>query len=203
MGLLRKLTVVGVPIAGYLIVDQQLSQIYPNIPVEKLPLNTSIKKYLKPNENKYIAYCDTFKKTVETDSIDKLNEQFLSYRALQSLVKENADADDNSTWQSQTITQSTGWRGKYRDTLLWWQWNNKKNVVSNFEKLASWGYPWRMMNGGYHELYIEPTDKDKTFDVYFTCAHEYNDLKDGKVIPEWVQNLHRFYGRIILHLATK
>jgi hypothetical protein len=72
--------------------------------------------------------------------------------------------------------------------------------VQYFEKLSSYGFPWRLMNGGFHELYIEKVGSEK-IDVYFSTAYEYNDLRDGKLFPKLVQNLHRDYGRFLLELS--
>ncbi|KAE8148093.1 hypothetical protein BDV25DRAFT_142099 [Aspergillus avenaceus] len=77
-----------------------------------------------------------------------------------------------------------------------------------FERLARWGYPWRLMSGGRHEMSVsEPFEgegDDVPFgpfvEVRFASAHAYEvvsdegDLLDQKVIPGWTGRLHRGFA---------
>ncbi|ODV62689.1 uncharacterized protein ASCRUDRAFT_137327 [Ascoidea rubescens DSM 1968] len=84
------------------------------------------------------------------------------------------------------------------------------SLVSFFEKIAKYGYPWRLMNGGYHEVYIHfipnknTNNENGKFKIYFTCAHEYNKFNhDGKILPKFTMWLHRFYAKLLLDQAVR
>jgi len=81
-----------------------------------------------------------------------------------------------------------------------------------FEKIARWGYPWRLMTCVRHEMSVsEPFDIEgrKFVDVRFATAHDYEvvDAEGGldqqKIIPDWVSRLHRGYARYVLDSTVK
>lgn len=80
-----------------------------------------------------------------------------------------------------------------------------------FEKIARWGYPWRLMSGGRHEMSVsEPYDVPglgPVVDVIFAGAHDYEIVEEEsvrqKVIPRWVMRLHAGYARLLLDFAMR
>lgn len=72
-------------------------------------------------------------------------------------------------------------------------------------KIARWGYPWRLMSGGRHELSVpepfEEVEDDESqgpfVEVRFASAYDYEvvpeegDLQHQKMIPGWTWRLHR------------
>ncbi|KAL2867022.1 uncharacterized protein BJX67DRAFT_353720 [Aspergillus lucknowensis] len=98
--------------------------------------------------------------------------------------------------------------------LVSWKMPDKPRIF--FEKIARWGYPWRLMSGGRHELSVsEPfmipgRDEQGPFvEVRFASAHDYEifseegELKDQKTIPGWSARLHRGYAMAILDRAVR
>ncbi|CEJ57114.1 hypothetical protein PMG11_05819 [Penicillium brasilianum] len=80
-----------------------------------------------------------------------------------------------------------------------------------FEKMARWGYPWRLMSGGRHEMSVsqpyEIPGQGRVVDVKFMGAHDYEIVREEgdeqKIIPAWVMRLHAGYARLILDLAAR
>ncbi|KAJ5377540.1 uncharacterized protein N7496_004949 [Penicillium cataractarum] len=80
-----------------------------------------------------------------------------------------------------------------------------------FEKIARWGYPWRLMSGGRHEMSVsqpyEVPGQGRVVDVRFAAAHDYEIVEEEgvrqKIIPAWVMRLHAGYSRLILDLAVR
>ncbi|KAL4736619.1 hypothetical protein BDV11DRAFT_207487 [Aspergillus similis] len=74
-----------------------------------------------------------------------------------------------------------------------------------FERIARWGYPWRLMSGGRHEMTVsEPFStkgQGEMVEVRFSAAHDYEiveeegGLRQQKVLPAWAIRLHRGYAR--------
>ncbi|KAJ5726272.1 uncharacterized protein N7483_007629 [Penicillium malachiteum] len=96
--------------------------------------------------------------------------------------------------------------------LLSWKMANEPRVF--FERIARWGYPWRLMSGGRHEMSVsEPyrvdSESELFLDVRFSAAHDYEvvpeegDLEIQKILPEWTNRLHWGYARLILDLAVR
>ncbi|CAI7670720.1 unnamed protein product [Penicillium pancosmium] len=79
-----------------------------------------------------------------------------------------------------------------------------------FEKIARWGYPWRLMSGGRHEMSVsEPFEvkgQGRLVEVRFSAAHDYEVVpeegKRQKILPGWTNRLHRGYARVILDVAA-
>ncbi|KKK25613.1 hypothetical protein AOCH_003890 [Aspergillus ochraceoroseus] len=93
--------------------------------------------------------------------------------------------------------------------------------VRVFETIARWGYPWRLVSGGRHEMSVsgplemegrrreeeEEEEEGPFVEVRFASAHDYvvvpEEGERQKTIPGWVGRLHRGYARLILHLAVR
>lgn len=83
-------------------------------------------------------------------------------------------------------------------------WKVPEKGIAFGEKLALKGSPFRLMNGGFHELYVEDggeTDDYVTF--WFACAHGYNKLGDNKVMPKLGLQFHLLYARLLLDSAVR
>ncbi|KAJ5710953.1 hypothetical protein N7488_005109 [Penicillium malachiteum] len=96
--------------------------------------------------------------------------------------------------------------------LLLWTMADEPRVF--FERISRWGYPWRLMSGGRHEISVsEPYrvdgESELFVDVRFSAAHDYEAvpeegvLMNQKILPEWTNRLHRGYARLILDLAAR
>ncbi|CAI7611731.1 unnamed protein product [Penicillium viridicatum] len=82
-----------------------------------------------------------------------------------------------------------------------------------FEKIARWGYPWRLMSSLRHEMSIsEPfqvNEQGLFVEVRFSTAHDYEivdaegGLEKQKIIPAWTLRLHRGYARFVLDSAVR
>lgn len=92
------------------------------------------------------------------------------------------------------------------------RWDVHPHVVSLFERLASWGYPWRLMKGGRHEWSVGqagrlPGENEDFVEVRFAAAHDYRIVEgetwEGKIIPRWVVRAHRAYARLLLDEAAR
>ncbi|CEP22360.1 unnamed protein product [Cyberlindnera jadinii] len=207
MAILKRLSITSglLVCGGYFYLHRQLEQQYPNIRSYELPGQSRIapllKKSLPAPGEPYFAYCDTFKQTVVT----KLTKEQLTEHILETPALKQLDSQGSSlgTFTGEVLPSKVNRNSE--STLLKWRWSNE-SIVGFFETLAQYGYPWRMMNGGVHEILVISTGSDgdsNVYDVYFASAHEYKYLRDGKFIPRWTQTLHRDYGRVILNLSTK
>ncbi|KAJ5210847.1 hypothetical protein N7491_010658 [Penicillium cf. griseofulvum] len=82
-----------------------------------------------------------------------------------------------------------------------------------FEKIARWGYPWRLMSSLRHEMSVsEPfqmNGQGMFVEVRFTSAHDYEvvdaegEMEKQKTIPDWTLRLHRGFARFILESAVR
>lgn len=86
-----------------------------------------------------------------------------------------------------------------------------------FETISRWGYPWRLMSGGRHEMSVsEPFEgegEDKALgpfvEVRFASAHDYEtfpsegSFENQKQLPKWTGRLHRGYARFLLDAAVR
>ncbi|KOS47803.1 hypothetical protein ACN38_g1278 [Penicillium nordicum] len=82
-----------------------------------------------------------------------------------------------------------------------------------FEKIARWGYPWRLMSSLRHEMSVsEPfqvNGRGRFVEVRFSTAHDYEivdaegELEKQKIIPAWTLRLHRGYARFVLDSAVR
>ncbi|KAI9374077.1 hypothetical protein BJX61DRAFT_344813 [Aspergillus egyptiacus] len=98
--------------------------------------------------------------------------------------------------------------------LIAWKMPDEPRLF--FEKIARWGYPWRLMSGGRHELSVsEPfavpgrEEEGPFVEVRFASAHDYEVVaEEGKLgrqktIPGWSARLHRGYAMLILDGAVR
>ncbi|KAA8645818.1 hypothetical protein EYZ11_012774 [Aspergillus tanneri] len=85
-----------------------------------------------------------------------------------------------------------------------------------FENISFWGYPWRLMSGGRHEMSVsEPFDgegekaRGPYVEVRFSSAHDFETfpseggVESQKHLPGWVARLHRGYARLLLDIAVR
>ncbi|GME79041.1 unnamed protein product [Ambrosiozyma monospora] len=163
----------------------------------------------------YIAYTDNYKQTLHNVSLDEATHKFLSFPIIKSLFTSNyapPSTPSSSTTSKPGLTKFPIAASHSKDnktksyTIKWFFDNSLSNLIPFFENLSTnWYYPYRLMNGGYHEVLISQNpNNENDVDVYFLTAHEYNDLHDGgKVIPGWCLNLHRNYARLILYFGTR
>ncbi|KAL3464329.1 hypothetical protein BJX64DRAFT_95087 [Aspergillus heterothallicus] len=94
-------------------------------------------------------------------------------------------------------------------------WKMPNEPREFFEKIARWGYPWRLMSGGRHELSVSepfqvPGSEEGPFvEVRFASAHDYEvfpeegGLEKQKTIPAWSARMHRGYAMLILDVAVR
>jgi len=92
------------------------------------------------------------------------------------------------------------------------EWENPPQIIRFFEKIAAWGYPWRLMEGGRHEWSIGelsqfPGEDELMVEVRLATAHDYKivegEKEPGKTVPQWVLRAHRAYARFLLDEAAK
>ncbi|KAJ5692303.1 hypothetical protein N7462_001726 [Penicillium macrosclerotiorum] len=109
-----------------------------------------------------------------------------------------------------TTQQAPGIDREGYGLLISWIMSDEPRLF--FEKIARWGYPWRLMSGGRHEMSVSrpyTVDGQCDFvDVRFASAHDYEIIEsegpDGqKIIPMWVMRLHAGYARLILDTAVR
>ncbi|CDR39966.1 CYFA0S04e01024g1_1 [Cyberlindnera fabianii] len=204
MSVLRKISMYSALIGfgGYFVLHQQLKKKYPDVPLYNLPDSTHIKSTFPPSNSKtYIAYCDTFKTTITTTaSKAQIADSVLKWPTLQNLQTDGPSSTATGAITGEKVSRTS--KPKYESVILKWNWAPSSHIVSTFEWLAGYGYPWRLMNGGYHEILVQQVGEN-TYDVYFVTAHEYNNLRDGKVIPGFMQALHKDFGRLVLHFGTQ
>lgn len=81
-------------------------------------------------------------------------------------------------------------------------WQLPDEPVAFFRKIARWGYPWRLMNGGRHEFSVGPVDAEGMVEVRHGSAHDYEWVEEEgegqKTIPEWIKRCHRAYAMWLL-----
>ncbi|KAH6658266.1 hypothetical protein BKA67DRAFT_557557 [Truncatella angustata] len=87
-------------------------------------------------------------------------------------------------------------------------WSFPSHVASVADKAASYGYPWRFMLGGFHELIVEKSSEDTARITYvmLECYHLYPNGQaepDFKTTPQWTQKLHRLYAQDLLEKAVQ
>lgn len=99
-----------------------------------------------------------------------------------------------------------------KGTPLLVDWEMPVHLARFFERLAAWGYPWRLMEGGRHEWSVGhastlPGESEEMVEVRFSAAHDYRVVEgekgEGKVIPQWVVRAHRAYSRALLDQAVE
>lgn len=97
------------------------------------------------------------------------------------------------------------------------KWGMPDEPRAFFEKIARWGYPWRLMTGGRHEMSVEgpfegegdEESQGPFVEVRFASAHTYEiveeegELWEQKTIPKWTGRLHQVYARFLLDTAVR
>ncbi|KAK0497726.1 hypothetical protein EDD18DRAFT_1159043 [Armillaria luteobubalina] len=82
------------------------------------------------------------------------------------------------------------------------RWACPEGAIRFFETVARYGYPWRLMEGGRHDMPVERDGDDVL--VGFSSAHDYAVLDgDDKVVPRWAEWAHYMYARFILDDGVK
>lgn len=90
--------------------------------------------------------------------------------------------------------------------VMYWRFPAK--LVDSVDKAASYGLPWRLMQGGFQEFIVEKVT-DQTARVTYVCV-ESADLhprkqqeRDFKRLPWLAYELHVFYAQILLYRALR
>ncbi|OJJ44247.1 hypothetical protein ASPZODRAFT_135037 [Penicilliopsis zonata CBS 506.65] len=108
-----------------------------------------------------------------------------------------------------TVEQAPGGENGNGGNGLLVSWTMPDDLREFFEKIARWGYPWRLMSGGRHEMSVsEPffLGGEAWVEVRFSSAHDYEIVegeKTQKIIPDWTGRLHRGYARLVLDDAVR
>lgn len=88
------------------------------------------------------------------------------------------------------------------DDSLLVSWEVPSRYVELGEKLAGRGLPYRIMNGGIHELFVQD-DGDDYVTLWFACAHNTTRGNDSKRGPKLLLNFHLLYANMLLDSAVK
>lgn len=117
----------------------------------------------------------------------------------------------NGAFSVERSPSSGSWLSLSGPSALLVSWKVPDNAREFFEKIAGYGYPWRLMSGGRHEITVSKPFKEEgrqVVEVRFASAHDYEivseegDLEKQKIIPAWVGRLHRGYARLVLDTAV-
>lgn len=90
-----------------------------------------------------------------------------------------------------------------QSTPLLVRWEFPPQGVALYRKAAGdWGFPFRMMSGGRHEISLGNVDEEGMVEVRFASAHDYEWIPEEgmvqKVQPKWVGRLHRAFAMWLL-----
>lgn len=97
-----------------------------------------------------------------------------------------------------------------RGTPLLTEWNMLPSAVRFFERIAAWGYPWRLMEGGRQEWSIGPVSRlpgeaEEMVEIRYAAAQDHRIVEGekvpGKTVPPWAARAHRAYARYLLDEA--
>lgn len=106
------------------------------------------------------------------------------------------------------IQRQVGANDDSNGLLISWKMADEPRLF--FETIARWGYPWRLMSGGRHEMSVsDPFEVEgrKFVEVRFASAHDYEVVKgeglEQKILPEWTNRLHRGFARLVLDIAVR
>ncbi|KII87911.1 hypothetical protein PLICRDRAFT_162811 [Plicaturopsis crispa FD-325 SS-3] len=87
-------------------------------------------------------------------------------------------------------------------------WSMPPRAVHFFERLASWGSPWRIMSGGRHSWEVVDDSDGDYVRLEFGCSADFaiaNSLtgqEDEKEMPRWCLWAHRMYAKWLLDEAV-
>ncbi len=91
-------------------------------------------------------------------------------------------------------------------TVMYWRFTGR--VSSTMDRLASWGLPWRMMEGGFQEFIVEKVS-DQAVRLTYAMVESANlhpggqSRRDFKRMPWLAYELHVLYGRILLYKTLR
>jgi hypothetical protein len=91
-------------------------------------------------------------------------------------------------------------------TVLYWKF--PRRLVGQVDKAASYGIPWRLMDGGFQEFIVEKISDETAKVTYVTveCGNMYpggQRERDFKKMPWWLYELHAAYAQILLWKTMK
>lgn len=118
----------------------------------------------------------------------------------------------NGIFSVERPPSSRSWLSMSGPSALLVSWKVPDNARVFFEKIAGYGYPYRLMSGGRHELSVSKPFKEEgrqVVEVRFASAHDYEvvseegELEKQKITPAWVGRLHRGFARLILDSAVR
>lgn len=102
--------------------------------------------------------------------------------------------------------------GDAAGAVLYWRFDQLTDpkLTEVFDKMAQYGYPWRFMIGGFHELIVQdlPERNERGEELVrvtyaLTEAYDLHPLgkkeEDKKTVPKWTLTFHRDYARSMLH----
>jgi hypothetical protein len=103
-------------------------------------------------------------------------------------------------------TVSEGGRSDTAGTVMYWKLSDR--VSSIIDRVASWGLPWRMVEGGFQEFIVERVS-DQTVRLTYAMIESANlhpggqSTRDFKRMPWLAYQLHVLYGQILLYKTLK
>ena len=231
------LAAVATATAGLMTLDWTLSKLetqYPNLPAEKRT-SRALQSPGDPSRQR-CAYIDTYATKIPVRLLERKallsskqnnDSSLLTREDLQRAWVEavmgsrvmrarerffSTPSNDPDSIPGLTIVRGFG-KGEEEFTNYGYllSWEMPRPACEFFESAAHYGYPWRLMSGGRHEIGVASTDDnsdddDDDVEVRFVSAHDYeivpDEGHDQKVIPKWVGRLHSAYARVILDQAV-
>lgn len=186
------------------------------------------------SEGSLVRFLDTWGRSFDSGDTGSSDEGFAPYKksgkkrtllnGVLTVEREPSppSSSSGSTGSGSSGGSGSGSAGEYTpETSLLVSWQMAPQTCRFFEKLARWGYPWRMMSGGRHEMSVsapfrEPGNGNGRDDgegpyveVRFTSAHDYETipeeggLEEQKCIPMFMGRLHRAFARAVLDMAVR
>ncbi|KZW02831.1 hypothetical protein EXIGLDRAFT_744348 [Exidia glandulosa HHB12029] len=132
---------------------------------------------------------------------------FNAYGTWSGAVALEVQVTREGTFEPPSAMPSTGGTGSdAAGALLYWRFDRltSPKVVDFVDKAAAWGYPFRFMVGGWHELIVEDLPGGDRVRITYVLTEVY-DLhplgkieEDKKIVPKWTLDLHRDYARSML-----
>lgn len=93
----------------------------------------------------------------------------------------------------------------------WFPGKFHQKHADSLKKISLWGYPWRLMSGGRHEISVSQSfdmedakGREPFVEMRFASAHDYKTvseegiLRSQRRVPAWVGRLHGGYARWVL-----
>lgn len=90
--------------------------------------------------------------------------------------------------------------------VFYWKFPN--GLVRAVDSAASYGMPWRLMEGGFQEFIVERSSKDTAMLTYVTveCTDLYpvaQSSRDFKVLPKLLYEAHVLYAQSLFYKSVK